>query len=71
MGFLGLGIGALSVPSLTGEAWVCVLGVGLSGGVECGQPSRPGEGGGEWSNGYSAGGGVRKRILKFGFGFHP
>ncbi len=62
---MGLGKCFVSVPSRTGEAWVCVMGAGLSGGVECGQPSRPGEAGGEWSNEYSAGGGVWNRILGF------
>ena len=66
--FLGL---VMSVSTVTGASFLCVLGVGPSEGDECGLPSRSSESGGEWSNGYSTGGGVWNRILKFGSDFHP
>ena len=59
------------VLTLTGESCGDVMGVEPSEGDEGGPLSRTGEAGGEWSNGYSTGGGVWKRILKFGSAFHP
>ena len=57
-------VGALS--SGVGE-WA----LGLFGGEVVGASSSPGVDGGEYSNGYSTGGGVWIRIRKFGSGFHP
>ena len=57
-------VGALS--SGVGE-WA----LGLFGGEVVGESSPPGVDGGEYSSGYSTGGGVWIRIRKFGSGLHP
>ncbi len=66
--FTGL---ARAVLTVTGESCGYALGMGPAEGGEGDQSSRSGEARGEWSNGYSTGGGVWKRILKFWPAFHP
>jgi len=68
---LGPALVVVSISSMMRESCVSSLDEGLVGVCVCGQLSLLDEAGGERSNGYSAGGGVWKRILKFESGFHP